>query len=65
MNRPNSELARPPQNGNFNRPNNNNNSHPNNESRPAPRNEGGRPQGGGERPHGDDKGDKGGHPHGR
>ena len=67
FNRPNSELARPPQNnGNFNRPNNNNNSHPGNESRPAPRNEVGRPQGGGgERPHGDDKGDKGGHPHGR
>ena len=69
FNRPANNNYNRPNNNNYNRPNNNNNnSHPQNESRPAPRNES-KPQGngGGEHPHGNggEKGDKGGHPHGR
>jgi hypothetical protein len=59
-NRPNNNYNRPAQNNN--RPQNNNNFHPQNQSRPAPQHNESRPQGGGEHPHGDDKG---GHPHGR
>jgi hypothetical protein len=65
-----------PQNNNYSRPNNNT-ARPANQGRPeAPHNEsrpaggGSHPQGGGDHPHGGggdhgDKGDKGGHPHGR
>ena len=79
-NTPNNNNFNRPENRNFNRPENNNNMNrpnnnagrPANQSRPeTPHNEGrpagngGHPQGGGDHPHGEDHGDKGGHPHGR
>lgn len=73
-NRPENRNFNRPDNNNMNRPNNNVARPPMNQSRPeTPHNEGrpsgggNHPQGGGDHPHGGggDKGDKGGHPHGR